>query len=345
MKPMSPENLEMDHEGAEVARLYRVGSQAQPPKRLDDAILAAARHAIHRPSRPWQVPLSAAAMLVIGVSLVFLVRDNEPLFPPLEKPDTVAELVRPAPPALKAESAPRMGGMDAPVPQRPLAKSQQSSAPDVPHDRRGNTATKKSARVELEQDVASAGVRQSEPSAVHSSKAPVGAMEEKMSRESVADFAAAPPKEMPASVSSAMPQAGSISGAPATTGAIEIEKKSNENAVQRVDVLADADRSQELDSASVRLARTEAERRKRALSVPELGASQASAGKSVAAPTIQATVASDSREREVADIEQLLREGKTSLARTRVVEFARRHPDYVLPPRLKALLPAQAPAQ
>ena len=70
-----------------------------------------------------------------------------------------------------------------------------------------------------------------------------------------------------------------------------------------------------------------------------------SAEKSVAAPSLQALVASDSPGREIAAIEQLLREGKTSLARTRVSEFVRRHPDYVLPPRLKALLPAQTPDQ
>ncbi|MEQ1880540.1 MAG: hypothetical protein ABL878_06150 [Burkholderiales bacterium] len=361
MKPMSPEDLEMEREGAEVARLYRASAQALPPQRLDDAILSAARQTTHKPSRSWQVPLSAAAMLIIGVSLVFLMRENEPpepedrgqrtedrrdakaLLPP-EASVTVAELARPAAPALKAESGQSMGEMNAPVPQRPLAKNQESGTPGEFQGARGNAAPvlKKGVRREFEQGVASSGVRQSEPSAAHASKAPVDVLEEaKWSKSSVvADSATVPRKEMPASEPPAMPHAKSVAAAPATSEVIEIEKRAGDRADQRVNTLADADLSKGADSSPA-----EAEKRKRASLAPVSGTSQMSAEKSVAAPSLQALVASDSPGREIAAIEQLLREGKTSLARTRVSEFVRRHPDYVLPPRLKALLPAQTPDQ
>jgi hypothetical protein len=354
MKPMSPEELELEREGADVARLYRAGAQVQPPKRLDDAILAAARQAIHRPSRPWQVPLSAAAMLVIGVSLAFLMRDNEPpgsedrgqrtedrtnakALPPTQPPLTVAELARPAPPALQAESASPTGEMNAPGPQPPLAKSQGSGA-------RGNATPepRKRVRGEFERNIGSAGARPSEPTAVHAGKAPVDAMEEAKSPgpSFVADSAGVPRREIPASEPAAMPKARNVAAAPATSEITEVENKVGQSPDQKVDALADADMSNGAD-----LSPAEAEKRKRASLAPALGASQVAAEKPDAAPSLQASVASESPERKIAAIEQLLREGKTSLARTRVAEFARRHPDYVLPPRLKALLPPRTPDQ
>ena len=61
--------------GSELSRRYQAGKQAEPPKELDAAILKAARSAVTKKtglrSRNWYVPLSLAAVVVIGVSVVF----------------------------------------------------------------------------------------------------------------------------------------------------------------------------------------------------------------------------------------------------------------------------------
>ena len=65
-------------------RLYREAAAESPPAHLDAAILAAARREVGaRPRvlaqglRRWHVPVSIAAVVIVSVSLVILVRDEE----------------------------------------------------------------------------------------------------------------------------------------------------------------------------------------------------------------------------------------------------------------------------
>lgn len=65
-------------------RLYREAAREAPPAHLDAAILAAARREVgSRPRslasalRRWHVPVSVAAVVVVSVTLVILVRDEE----------------------------------------------------------------------------------------------------------------------------------------------------------------------------------------------------------------------------------------------------------------------------
>jgi len=67
-------------------RLYREAAREAPPTHLDAAILAAARrevgarpHALAPALRRWHVPVSIAAVIVVSVSLVILVRDERPM--------------------------------------------------------------------------------------------------------------------------------------------------------------------------------------------------------------------------------------------------------------------------
>lgn len=67
-----------------VSSLYRELEPAEPPSALDQAIIAAARREIsgnttniRRLSR-WTLPLSAAAVLVIGVSTLMMIQEREP---------------------------------------------------------------------------------------------------------------------------------------------------------------------------------------------------------------------------------------------------------------------------
>jgi len=110
MKPTSPEEHELEKLSSEVSERYRAGPQDEPPAGLDAAVLAAARREAgqSRPRRNWQVPASIAAMLVIGVSLVLMVRENEPPRPSVERPAAdEAKLAKPAPPQLAMKAKPK----------------------------------------------------------------------------------------------------------------------------------------------------------------------------------------------------------------------------------------------
>ena len=71
---------------AKLAALYRTVAREEPPPALDDAIRAAARRAVaSRPQRvstpfirSWRIPLSIAAVMVLTVSLVTVMREEAP---------------------------------------------------------------------------------------------------------------------------------------------------------------------------------------------------------------------------------------------------------------------------
>jgi hypothetical protein len=110
MKPTLPEDRELQEMGSEVSERYRAGAQDEPPQRLDAAIKAAARREVQPPRQQptWRMPASIAAMLVIGVSLVLIVRDNEPALPSLQSPAAdEAKLAKSAPPQLAMKSPPK----------------------------------------------------------------------------------------------------------------------------------------------------------------------------------------------------------------------------------------------
>ena len=111
MKSTSPEDHDLEKITSEVSERYRAGAQDEPSPRLDAAVLAAARREVDQPRQRlnWQIPASIAAMLVLGVSLVLLVRDNEPLLPPLDRlAADEAKLAKPAPPQLAMKAQPRV---------------------------------------------------------------------------------------------------------------------------------------------------------------------------------------------------------------------------------------------
>ena len=95
-------------EDRKVSERYRELPREEPPRALDDAILAASRRAVHsRPGmRRWTVPLATAATLVLVVALGVLVErerpDAEVVSPQIEVLKTPAP-----PPAPAAPEAPR----------------------------------------------------------------------------------------------------------------------------------------------------------------------------------------------------------------------------------------------
>lgn len=110
MKPTSPEDRDLEKMSSEVSERYRAVVQDEPPARLDAAVLAASRREVERPRQRmrWHMPASIAAMLVVGVSLVLLVRDNEPPLSSFDGPAAEeAKLAKPEPPQLAMKVQPR----------------------------------------------------------------------------------------------------------------------------------------------------------------------------------------------------------------------------------------------
>ena len=110
MNPTPPEDRDLEHMSSGVSQRYRAGARDEPPARLDAAVLAAARREVEQPRqrRHWQMPASIAAMLVIGVCLVLIVRDNQPPLPSLDPPAAEeAKLAKSAPPQLAMKAQPK----------------------------------------------------------------------------------------------------------------------------------------------------------------------------------------------------------------------------------------------
>ena len=99
---------------ATLTAIYRVSARDVPPGALDAAILAAARREVGARPRPagfsfahsWRAPLSIAAVIVLSVSLVTLMREEAPELtaPPLA--DAPAAQARRASPANAEDGAP-----------------------------------------------------------------------------------------------------------------------------------------------------------------------------------------------------------------------------------------------
>jgi TolA-binding protein len=137
MKPMSPEQKQIDEMGAEVSATYRAAANSEPSARIDAAILDAARREAGKPrGRSWQVPAAVAAVVVLGVSLSLRVRDDFGISPPVEEPArTQAELAKPAPPSLRLQKPESASGQ---------ADNQKSRAEERPSRERSTRADRQS---------------------------------------------------------------------------------------------------------------------------------------------------------------------------------------------------------
>jgi hypothetical protein len=110
----------------QLSALYRATADAGPPPALDDAIRAVARREVSAGPRRggmrrWQLPLSLAAVLVLSVSLVTLMRE--------EGADRPQVLLQPLPPAERQKPA-----AEAPVPQ-PARSAERLPVPAAPAPR------------------------------------------------------------------------------------------------------------------------------------------------------------------------------------------------------------------
>lgn len=127
-------------------RLYRAAGREEPPAHLDAAILAAAhREAGARPQtlrraalRRWHVPVSIAAVIVLSVSLVTLVREEGgeqlmqapppiPAQPPAKPADQPAPAVSEMPQSRPRAAAPAQPPAVRPAPARPAPREEARS--------------------------------------------------------------------------------------------------------------------------------------------------------------------------------------------------------------------------
>ena len=121
---------ERDPRDPRLERLYRDAAREAPPAHLDAAILAAARRGVGaRPSglsaalRRWHVPVSIAAVIVVSVSLVILMKEeggerlDKLSIPPLTAPTdkAAAQPMRASPAADSKAAAPQPAESPAPV--------------------------------------------------------------------------------------------------------------------------------------------------------------------------------------------------------------------------------------
>lgn len=132
MKPTPPEDRELEEMSAEVSEHYRAAGQEEPPPRLDAAVRMAARREMAQPQRPrrnWQVPASIAAVLVLGVSLLLVVHENEPPLPSMKQPAAgESQLAKSAPPQPAMKRKPQ--ATERSDPQRERPSRERSARPD-----------------------------------------------------------------------------------------------------------------------------------------------------------------------------------------------------------------------
>jgi hypothetical protein len=106
-----------------ITQRYRELGAEEPPRHLDDAILAASRRALAGKKRQWYVPLAAAAVIVLAVAVTVHVER--------ERPDEEVALSQPAPPAPTEQKA----FMEAPE-ARARRDAPAAAAPAAPPPRR-----------------------------------------------------------------------------------------------------------------------------------------------------------------------------------------------------------------
>ena len=151
---MTPRSDKADMESdPQLAAMYRAGADAAPPAHLDDAIRAAARREVaagprRAAARRWAVPVSLAAVLVLSVSVVTVMREQgadrpESLIPVPETPAVAAQAPREVaePPTTAAsEAMPRRRSATSPPVTAPAAPVAQAEAPAQAQELSGRVA-------------------------------------------------------------------------------------------------------------------------------------------------------------------------------------------------------------
>ena len=301
-----------------VSKRYRELPAEEPPRALDEAILAASRRAAGSRPAPrrdspwtptgrqrWYVPLAAAAVIVLAVGLTLRVQ--------LEKPDVVEEVTPPSPKVLKEAPPKDVARMEA----KPFAEEQvKADEKRAVEDARRAAAAPKAAAEPAPRE--------------HARQAPESRVREKLG-ESSAQGTASAPAPFPAqpapstraegqrnAEADAMMQrapAAEAPAAPAVAGAAPPPPPAAKPAPQ-------APRAQSVPAPEARSDDAARDRAERAL------ASGATAKRQMEAP--------ETPEKMLERIAELRKAGKHDEADKALAEFRKRFPDYKLTDEMKA---------
>ncbi len=330
---------------AKLTAVYRAAAQDTPPPALDVAILAAARREVGARPRPagfsfarsWRGPLSAAAVIVLSVSLIVLMREEAP------------ELVAP----------PRA---DVPAAETKLNLSGVTHENEVTGNRSAAEAerTPKSLGLKPSHSMPQSGLRQPEaiarvaPAAkdrLASRAEPAGLAKRRDAPDEMADArknraatapepqrqaaksdafkelaqtpAAAPPREAEVTPEKKAPAVGAIAG--------KMESRAATPAAARAD-RGDADSAEPAQSAGAR-AKQLADVAPAAKPAPT-PRPMASAAPAASFNKLEGNV-DLTPEKWLERIEELRKQGKLDEARASLAEFRKRYPDYRLPESLR----------
>lgn len=127
-----------------VSRRYRELGAEEPPRALDDAILAAARRPARNWSRRWSVPLSLAAVVVLSVTVTLNVQREAPERVTAEARKQTPKTVEPA----AAPEAPRAPSQPDALRQKPFAAAPPAVAEATPAPPPGSPAPAIASRAE-----------------------------------------------------------------------------------------------------------------------------------------------------------------------------------------------------
>jgi hypothetical protein len=332
---------------ARLATLYRAAAQKEPPAALDDAIRAAARRAVSsRPRlagtpfrRSWRVPMSIAAVIVLCVSLVTLMREEAPEIaepPPAAAPaagrnlDTATGDNAPEVPKTLETDAQMSRGVGLKPPRRasPGATSKDQSAAGNEQYRLGSSTTattmgnRGSSGDAMELEPGSAGKTATAPQAFPDAAgmrdnkvaAPAEGLRQSAKEEARRDIAAtSEPQLRPAEAKRASPAAGVPMAAPSpAAGVASIDKAQLRAEAASADSAEREPGRERMQTAPIPAAKP----------VPQIaGALRPYAG----LPP----------EKWLEQIETLRKQGRFEEAKTSLAEFRKRYPDYALPAFLK----------
>lgn len=359
---------------ARLTAIYRAAADDAPPRALDAAILAAARREVGARPRPagfafsnsWRTSLSIAAVLVLSVSLVTLLREEAPelVAPPrADAPAADSKLksmagaddkISPADSGLaRGEQRSKNIGLKPPQPASPsgLGMRQPEFAQGFPQSKKDTGVDKAEADAIAPADLAKRRAETSVVAAARENRIAAAAEQQRQTprpdaQRDVAQAPAAPsraeavrpaPAAEPVNAPAPATTAGSIAGVGDSKSQIKTDPARADRAESesrtRAQEYAPAKQAAQVPPAEVAAGRPAAPPRPAA--APMVSPPQAKPAPPPAAVSKLERPAELPPEKWLERIEDLRRQGRLDEAKTSLAEFRKRYPDYRLPDNLK----------
>ena len=323
-------------------RAYRAGAREEPPAHLDAAILAAARREVGAGPRPlaarlhaWRLPVSIAAVVVLSVSVVTVMREeggDMPDTPSFRQDSRTASAPREAQEAARTRDRAQQptpgAGQGQAKPARPVAPNDvaaSSAAAKVAEEAKLHDAAKPARRAE--DSPGSFAQPTAEPPAKLEAKPPASAAPPAPrpfpGAAPSADLAARAPARATGGIPAGSGEAASSAAAAESAGAGPVERQRERAVSGSASGMLDMDRP----PAAAPTAKAASKAEYRALKTEP--AMRADAGR--LAPLLK-ELDTQPAEKWLEKIDSLRREGRKEEAEELLAEFKRRFPDHPMPP-------------